>query len=151
MSSSPAIMRSNWISSAAADCTTCGSRPRPAAASVMLSSTFGLRCSKPTSLFQSCGVGVPAIFLIPPPMASVYQTGHHGAMRYVALLRGINVGGKNSIKMAELKACLEKHGLRDVVTYIQSGNILFTPASKSKALCAEIEEVLGRTFNYQAS
>jgi hypothetical protein len=40
--------------------------------------------------------------------------------RYVALLRGINVGGKNLIKMAELKACFEKQGFRDVVTYIQS-------------------------------
>ena len=43
--------------------------------------------------------------------------------RYVALLRGINVGGKNLIKMADLKACLEGDGFEDVVTYIQSGNV----------------------------
>jgi uncharacterized protein (DUF1697 family) len=42
---------------------------------------------------------------------------------YVALLRGINVGGKNLIKMAALKACFEAGGYRDVATYIQSGNV----------------------------
>jgi uncharacterized protein (DUF1697 family) len=40
--------------------------------------------------------------------------------RYVALLRGINVGGKNVIKMSELRACFEQSGFRDVTTYIQS-------------------------------
>jgi uncharacterized protein (DUF1697 family) len=44
---------------------------------------------------------------------------------YVALLRGINVGGKNLIKMPELKACFEVAGFQEVVTYIQSGNVLF--------------------------
>ena len=45
---------------------------------------------------------------------------------HVALLRGINVGGKNLIRMADLKACFEANGYVDVVTYIQSGNVLFT-------------------------
>ena len=45
--------------------------------------------------------------------------------RYVALLRGINVGGNNMIKMADLKACFEDGGFTDVATYIQSGNVLF--------------------------
>ena len=44
---------------------------------------------------------------------------------YVALLRGINVGGKNLIKMPALKACFEADGFEDVATYIQSGNVLF--------------------------
>jgi uncharacterized protein (DUF1697 family) len=44
---------------------------------------------------------------------------------YIALLRGINVGGKNIIKMAELKKVFEKIGLCNVRTYIQSGNVLF--------------------------
>ena len=44
----------------------------------------------------------------------------------VALLRGINVGGKNLIRMPALKACFEENGFDDVVTYIQSGNVLFT-------------------------
>ena len=42
-----------------------------------------------------------------------------GAMRYVALIRGINVGGNNLIKMPALKICFEEQGLRDVATYIQ--------------------------------
>jgi len=46
---------------------------------------------------------------------------------YVALLRGINVGGKNLIKMSELKACFEVAGFQEVVTYIQSGNVLSDP------------------------
>lgn len=44
---------------------------------------------------------------------------------YIALLRGINVGGKNMIKMAELKRSLTDDGLKKVQTYIQSGNVLF--------------------------
>ena len=44
---------------------------------------------------------------------------------YIALLRGINVGGKNKIKMADLKSMFESIGLNRVETYIQSGNVLF--------------------------
>ena len=47
------------------------------------------------------------------------------AIRYIALLRGINVGGNNIIKMADLKACFERMGFCDVATYIQSGNVAF--------------------------
>lgn len=43
---------------------------------------------------------------------------------FIALLRGINVGGNNVVKMAELRPALEARGLRKVRTYIQSGNIL---------------------------
>lgn len=45
--------------------------------------------------------------------------------RYIALLRGINVGGNNIIRMSDLKASFEELGFSDVVTYIQSGNVLF--------------------------
>ena len=68
---------------------------------------------------------------------------------YVALLRGINVGGKNLIKMTALKACFEAHGFRDVATYIQSGNVLFQTSKKAK-LTLELEKALAATFNYQA-
>jgi uncharacterized protein (DUF1697 family) len=70
---------------------------------------------------------------------------------YVALLRGINVGGKNLIKMSELKGCFEAGGFKDVVTYIQSGNVLFRSAGGSVALARRIEEMLTSTFGYQAS
>jgi uncharacterized protein (DUF1697 family) len=72
--------------------------------------------------------------------------------RYVALLRGINVGGKNLIKMADLKACLEDHGLEDVATYIQSGNVVFgSGATGLTELTDRIEGVLAATFGYEAS
>lgn len=71
--------------------------------------------------------------------------------RYVALLRGINVGGKNLIKMTALKACFEKHGLRDVATFIQSGNVLFSSDRPGPTLVREIEGILAETFSYAAS
>ena len=56
--------------------------------------------------------------------------------RYVALLRGINVGGNNLIKMTALKACFEEQGFADVVTYIQSGNVLFDARASGAAKLA---------------
>lgn len=52
-------------------------------------------------------------------------------MKYVALLRGINVGGKNTIKMAELKICFERLRFNDVTTYINSGNVIFSAQKKT--------------------
>jgi uncharacterized protein (DUF1697 family) len=72
-------------------------------------------------------------------------------MRYVALLRGINVGGKNPIKMPELKACFEGQGFSDIVTYIQSGNVLFSSTAPRTGLTPAIEAMLGGAFNYRAS
>jgi uncharacterized protein (DUF1697 family) len=72
---------------------------------------------------------------------------------HVALLRGINVGGKNLIKMSALKACFEAGGFEDVATYIQSGNVLFrAPRSSEVSLVRRIEGMLTSTFvGYQAS
>jgi uncharacterized protein (DUF1697 family) len=73
--------------------------------------------------------------------------------RHVALLRGINVGGKNAIPMPALKACFEDAGFRDVTTYIQSGNVLFSAPSSSQAeLVRTIEGILRKAFDhYDAS
>jgi len=72
--------------------------------------------------------------------------------RYVALLRGINVGGNNLIKMADLKACFERDGLEGVATYIQSGNVLFSSTgSASEKLARRIEDLLAATFDCRAS
>lgn len=69
---------------------------------------------------------------------------------YVALLRGINVGGNNLIKMAELKTCIEQAGLEDVRTYIQSGNVLFnSPEADPAKLAATIEAALAKSFGYK--
>jgi uncharacterized protein (DUF1697 family) len=71
---------------------------------------------------------------------------------YVALLRGINVGGKNLIRMPALKECFETAGFEDVSTYIQSGNVLFRAAGAASALPARVEKTLSKTFDYyQAS
>ena len=68
-------------------------------------------------------------------------------MLYLALLRGINVGGGNLIKMAALKSCLETAGFENVATYIQSGNVLFESAERDRArLTRLLEKTLSRTF-----
>jgi uncharacterized protein (DUF1697 family) len=72
--------------------------------------------------------------------------------QYLALLRGINVGGKNLIRMTDLKACFEERRYRKVVTYIQSGNVLFESGERSPArLVRQIEEMLAARFAYSAS
>ncbi|HZB01574.1 MAG TPA: DUF1697 domain-containing protein [Actinomycetota bacterium] len=73
--------------------------------------------------------------------------------RYVALLRGINVGGKNAVPMPALKASFEDAGFRRVTTYIQSGNVVFDAPSASQAeLTRRIEGILHKAFaHYEAS
>ena len=73
--------------------------------------------------------------------------------RYVALLRGINVGGKNLIRMPALQACFVEHGFEEVSTYIQSGNVIFSGGRSSRAaLTTEIESMLREGFaHYDAS
>ncbi len=61
-------------------------------------------------------------------------------MIYVALLRGINVGGNNKIDMKELKAVFEQAGMQAVATYINSGNVVFTSDLKSKTKLADTLE-----------
>jgi uncharacterized protein (DUF1697 family) len=71
--------------------------------------------------------------------------------QYVALLRGINVGGKNLIKMTDLKACFDALGFQNVRTYIQSGNVLFSADEPDQArLTGRIEDALSGTFNYSS-
>ena len=69
-------------------------------------------------------------------------------MRYIALLRGINVGGKTLIKMADLRTCLEKAGLAEVSTYIASGNVLFESDETDAAkLEGQIEAAIEGRFD----
>lgn len=71
--------------------------------------------------------------------------------QYVALLRGINVGGNNIIKMADLKTCLTEAGFEDVATYIQSGNVLFnSPETDIKKIDAKFMAAMGKAFGYKA-
>jgi uncharacterized protein (DUF1697 family) len=72
-------------------------------------------------------------------------------IRYVALLRGINVGGNNIIKMADLKTCFVEMGFVNVVTYIQSGNVLFDSNDTNQLqLIQQIEKGLSESFNYNS-
>jgi uncharacterized protein (DUF1697 family) len=71
-----------------------------------------------------------------------------GNILYLALLRGINVGGGNIIKMADLKACFEASKFENVATYIQSGNVLFESSEADQdKLARKLEKVLSRTFS----
>ncbi len=67
---------------------------------------------------------------------------------YISMLRGINVGGNKKIKMSDLAALYESLGFKDVETYIQSGNVVFSsrersPSALSKAIRNKIKESFG--------
>ena len=66
--------------------------------------------------------------------------------RYLILLRGINVGGKNKVPMASLRALLEELGYSNVVTYIASGNVLLSSDRKPADIKRQIEEALPKAF-----
>jgi uncharacterized protein (DUF1697 family) len=66
--------------------------------------------------------------------------------RYIILLRGINVGGKNKLSMAALKQCLEELGYTNVSTYIASGNVVLDSKKSASAIETEIEKILPKKF-----
>ncbi|NDC41905.1 MAG: DUF1697 domain-containing protein [Chitinophagia bacterium] len=69
--------------------------------------------------------------------------------RYVAFLRGINVAGQKKIKMDQLRGLFEVYGFEEVVTYIQSGNVIFNTAETDEATVrAEIEKMLSDSFQF---
>jgi len=69
-------------------------------------------------------------------------------MIYVALLRGINVGGKNKIDMKKFKETVEGIGMEDVVTYINSGNVIFKDSEHSKTeIAALLEKAIKDDFS----
>ena len=69
---------------------------------------------------------------------------------YVALLRGINVGGRNKLPMRELAAMFVEAGCEDVRTYIQSGNVVFrADPSLADGLSARITTVIAASHGYQ--
>ncbi len=68
---------------------------------------------------------------------------------YIALLRGINVGGNKKVPMGELKACFESIGHTKVKTYINSGNVIFASTQTSiSALQKEVEQVIENIFGF---
>ncbi|RYX79335.1 DUF1697 domain-containing protein [bacterium] len=70
-------------------------------------------------------------------------------MKYVALLRGINVGGKNKVAMSDLKASFEEVGFVDVRTYINSGNVIFdSPNTDVAGLVTMCETAIEKQFGF---
>jgi uncharacterized protein (DUF1697 family) len=67
-------------------------------------------------------------------------------VRYVALLRGINVGGKNKVPMASLEECLMSLGFSSVSTYIASGNVIIESNKPARSIEAQIEKALPKCF-----
>jgi uncharacterized protein (DUF1697 family) len=72
-------------------------------------------------------------------------------MKHIALLRGINVGGKGIIKMTDLKQAVEKGGFKNVRTYIQSGNVIFdSDGPNIKQITTRLEEILLISFQFNS-
>jgi uncharacterized protein (DUF1697 family) len=71
-------------------------------------------------------------------------------MKYIAFLRGINVGGKNKIKMIDLKNAFELTGFSTVKTLLNSGNVVFeTKQQDAKKIIATIEETIEKNFGFK--
>lgn len=71
-------------------------------------------------------------------------------MKYVALLRGINVGGNKKVPMAELRETVTRIGGEDVRTYINSGNVIFDHSKRSAGAVSEmIEQAIAEDFGFE--
>ncbi|MEO1711785.1 MAG: DUF1697 domain-containing protein, partial [Bacteroidota bacterium] len=69
----------------------------------------------------------------------------------VLLLRGINVSGKNKLKMADLRAGLVELGFEDVMTYVQSGNVVLKSALEPGESAAVVQTWIKETFDYEVT
>jgi len=70
--------------------------------------------------------------------------------KYIAFLRGINVGGNNKVEMSKLKSMFEEMDYTNVITYINSGNVIFDATSNDTDIIADqIESKLNETFGFQ--
>lgn len=72
-------------------------------------------------------------------------------MTYIALLRGINVGGKNKVPMAELRSLCAELGWSEVRTYIQSGNVVFEADASSADLESQLEQGIEERLGLQVA
>ena len=72
-------------------------------------------------------------------------------MTYVALFRGINVGGKNIVKMAELRQLLSGLGFKNIKTYIQSGNAIFDSSDAPESIKENLQSSFQSAFKFESS
>ncbi|MBN1500156.1 MAG: DUF1697 domain-containing protein [Spirochaetes bacterium] len=70
-------------------------------------------------------------------------------MKYISLLRGINVGGNRKVEMKRLKSLFESMGFADVNTYLNSGNVFFSTGEKRNSLQKEINLKLKDEFGFE--
>jgi len=72
--------------------------------------------------------------------------------QWIALLRGVNVSGKNPIRMAALRSSFERLGCNNVRTYLQSGNVVFdTRISDPEKLSAKITAIIAQDFGHEVA
>lgn len=69
-------------------------------------------------------------------------------MRYILLLRGVNVGGKNKVVMRELSALLTDAGFEEVGSYINSGNLFFSSAESKEHCISKIRALLEKHYDF---
>jgi uncharacterized protein (DUF1697 family) len=69
--------------------------------------------------------------------------------RYVALLRGINLGPRNRVAMPALREALEEEGFEDVQTYVQSGNVVLSSRAKAETVRRKVEKVIAERFGLE--
>jgi uncharacterized protein (DUF1697 family) len=67
-------------------------------------------------------------------------------VKQIVLLRGVNVGGRNRVPMPALREALEAAGMQDVVTYVQSGNVVLSSKAKPDALAQKCEATIAERF-----
>ena len=71
--------------------------------------------------------------------------------KFIALLKGINVGGHKKVPMAELRQLLTKEGLQNVQTYIQSGNVIFDSIDNARMIEDKIQKDIHSHFGFEVS
>jgi uncharacterized protein (DUF1697 family) len=69
--------------------------------------------------------------------------------RYVALLRGVNIGPRNRVAMPALREALEEAGFEDVKTYVQSGNVVLSSRAKAETVRQKVERVIAERFGLE--
>jgi uncharacterized protein (DUF1697 family) len=70
-------------------------------------------------------------------------------MKYIALLRGINVGGNKKVDMKKIRSIFESLGFTEVLTYINSGNIIFKSTVKQSKVKEDVEKSLLKEFGFE--
>jgi uncharacterized protein (DUF1697 family) len=103
----------------------------------------GRRARAARSIERTAEGGPCASDLVKPSRSSSMQT-------YIALLRGINVSGQNAIRMSQLRESMTSLGLKDVRTYLQSGNVVFRAGQSGRvALAAKVKARIAQDLAHE--